>query len=207
MTRTARSQPTEAGATRRRGRELDDAVRAAIRDELRDHGYSNLTFEGVAKRAHTSKTVVYRRYPTRAHMCIDAWLRYQSSELPVESTGNLRSDLLRVGQAASTYLESLGISTLRSLLAEIEPDLLNQLLHPAAAPAFQALRKILDAAVERGEIGPGPIPKRVAELPVVLIRNELLITGPPDEATLIEIIDQVCLPLLTLHRPPTDPHR
>lgn len=205
MTPPTSSLRPAAGPTRRRGQALDDAVRAAIRDELREHGYPNLTFEGVAKRAHTSKTVVYRRYPTRAHMCIDAWLLHQATELPIQTTGHLRSDLLRVGQAASTYLQSLGIGTLRSLLAEIEPDLLDQLLHPAAAPAFQALTRIIDAAIERGEIQPGPLPGRVTELPIILIRNELLMNGPPDEATLIDIIDNVCLPLLTQHRQPTNP--
>jgi AcrR family transcriptional regulator len=41
------------------------AIRAATRAELADYGYAGVTFEGVARRAQTSKPVLYRRY----HQC------------------------------------------------------------------------------------------------------------------------------------------
>ena len=75
--------------------------------------------------------------------------------------------------------------------------------HPAPwKSSARALDAVLEAARERGEIPPGPLPERVAGLPIVLVRNELLFNGEGDgavldEGTLDDIIDTICLPLFT----------
>lgn len=188
-------------ATRRRGEELAHAIRAAVRDELAARGYSNLTFEGVAKRAQTSKPVLYRRYTSRAHMVIDSWTHDPPDDALPSITGPLREDLLALGRAFSRRFEAFGIETVRGLLAEVTPQEAEHLADITTAWAPTRLAAILDAARDRGEIGPETLSPRVQNLPLVLARHELLQSGNLDTDTLTDIIDAVCLPLLTGRTP------
>ena len=57
---------------RRRGEELDAAIRGAVLDVLVEHGPGGVTMEAVAAAAGTSKPVLYRRWPDRASMLKDS---------------------------------------------------------------------------------------------------------------------------------------
>ncbi|RSZ63168.1 TetR/AcrR family transcriptional regulator [Corynebacterium hylobatis] len=195
------SQESPAKATRRRGAELDEAIRQAVRDELEAHGYAALTFEGVARRAQTSKPVIYRRYESRALMVVDAWIRPTPSDPEPTSTGDLREDFRLLARAVFERFSRIGIETLRGILAELPPEQIPKLTETTTSWARDALHVVLAAARERGEIGSRPLPEHVAELPIVLMRNELFFTGRPDTAPLRDreidrIIDDICLPLL-----------
>lgn len=187
--------------TRRRGQELAEAIRAAVRDELAERGYLNLTFEGVAKKAKTSKPVLYRRYTSRAHMVIDSWTHDPPADLIPLNTGTLREDLLALGRAFSERFKAFGIDTVRSLLAEVSPREAEHLTDLTTAWVPAQLAAIFDAARERGEIGPGALSPRVQSLPLILARHELLQSDSLSEETLVDIIDSVCLPLLTIDAP------
>jgi hypothetical protein len=52
-------------ATRRRNDKLMAAIHEATRAQLAERGYAGVTFEGVARRARTSRSVLYRRAPER----------------------------------------------------------------------------------------------------------------------------------------------
>ncbi|MGW7573480.1 TetR-like C-terminal domain-containing protein [Streptomyces sp. NPDC054765] len=61
----------------------------------------------------------------------------------------------------------------------------------------EAMAPVLDRAARRGELDPSRLPARVAALPFALAVGEVLITHrTPPEATLIEVVDQVFLPLV-----------
>src|SRR4051812_36599778 len=79
---TAVSSPSTAEAPqRRRGAALEDAILEAAYAELSETGYSSFTVEGVAARARTGKASIYRRWPTRARLLLDA----VCSQLPTPS--------------------------------------------------------------------------------------------------------------------------
>lgn len=188
---------TEDGPARRGGAELDEVIRAAVRTEIAERGYAGLTFEGVARRARTSKPVIYRRYSSRALMVVDAWVRHLPTDLPTTTTGSLRGDLLALGRAFVGRFERIGLDTLRGLMAEVGDDVLPSLAQAADASAQEILTAIVDAARARGEIAAAPLPRRVLQLPLVLVRHELLFDGRITEDALTEMVDTICLPLLT----------
>lgn len=197
MTAVGKSEKT----SRRRGVELDEAIRQAVRDELEEGTYAGLTFEGVAKRAQTSKPVIYRRYASRAHMVLDAWVQYSPmKDKPFVSSGILRQDLLALGRDFSDRFERVGIETMRGLLADIPADQVQTLTTTATSWVLDSLAVILDAARDRGEISPNPLPPRVLSLPLVLVRHELLFTGMLEDSVLAELIDTVLLPLFVSDR-------
>ncbi|WP_448062195.1 TetR/AcrR family transcriptional regulator [Cellulomonas hominis] len=60
----------------RRGAELEEALLDAAWQQLLTAGYGGFTVDAVAERAHTSKPVLYRRWPTREDLLL-ALVRHQ----------------------------------------------------------------------------------------------------------------------------------
>ena len=51
---------------------------AATWEQLQAKGYQALTIEGVAQAAATTKTVLYRRWPDKAHLVLAALSKYDN---------------------------------------------------------------------------------------------------------------------------------
>jgi AcrR family transcriptional regulator len=196
------ASPSPAPATRRRGTELEAALLLAAWDELTEVGYAALTMEGVAARAGTSRAVLYRRWPNRPELVVAA-IRHHTELAPaaVPDTGSLRGDLLallrhmsvRVGEVAgifsfliADYFQEAGLP----------PAVLRE---RAIAGSEGEMTQILERAVARGEVKPGRVTPRLASLAVDLVRHDLIMTHEPvPDATLVEIVDKIFMPLVTL---------
>ena len=63
-------------AQRKRGAALEDAILDAAYTELSEVGYTAFSVEAVAARARTGKASIYRRWPTRAQLMLDALSAY-----------------------------------------------------------------------------------------------------------------------------------
>ena len=66
------TSPPLARPGRPRSAATDRAILDAARALLAERGYSDLTIEGVAQRAGVAKTTVYRRWPAKADLVVDA---------------------------------------------------------------------------------------------------------------------------------------
>lgn len=78
--------------SRRRRPESHKAVLKATKDLLGEVGYQRLAFEGIARRAGVSKATIYRWWPNKAALVIEAL----SGEVPlpaIDETGDLEADL------------------------------------------------------------------------------------------------------------------
>ncbi|SIS20484.1 TetR/AcrR family transcriptional regulator [Williamsia sterculiae] len=186
--------------TRRRGAELDAAIRDAVLAELAAHGYLGLTFEGVAAAAATSKAVLYRRWSSRADMVVAA-MAHGNGPFPdrAPDTGSLRSDLIATLQSFRSVLGDHARSTLLGVLADVDPDSTEQLRQMLFEKSSEILAPLIARARERGELGPAPIPPRVAALPIDLFRHENLLRGRLDDHDAAEIVDQCLIPLYRVH--------
>jgi AcrR family transcriptional regulator len=187
----------------RRGRKLEEALLDAAWNVLAESGHAGFSYEAISARAATSRTVLYRRWPRRDDLLIAAVTRYWSAHpIEIPDTGRLRDDtlaLLRNGNAARAdmmillsvqlagYFQATGTS-LRDLAGT---------LRPAGGP--NPFETIVARAVGRGELADRPRGARVVGLPFDLLRHDMLMTmrSVPD-AALVEIVDEVWLPLLTL---------
>jgi AcrR family transcriptional regulator len=186
------SQPV----TRRRGDALRSDILDVVLDELHDHGYSGLTYDGVARRAHTSKPVLYRRWRSRAHLVLDALTAQLPPVIPAPDTGTLRGDLVALLQLIRTRFGVAGAQTIRGIVADADDELRGVVLELTDSFADQISRTVLQRARDRGEIGPGAIPPLVSSMPVILFRHELLLTDEPSDSRIEDIVDTACLPLL-----------
>lgn len=174
------------------------AIREATQAELADFGYAGVTYEGVARRAQTSKPVLYRRYPSRAHMVVDALpnLRWHPDD-NLLSTQSLRDDLLLLFGAVVGNFLAIGIENYRSLIADADDDLFKVLDAQVTGLAKRTVYPALERARERGELGPHAIPHRAATSIGMLVRDEMMFSrnaiGPD---TIAEILDTIYLPLV-----------
>ncbi|GAA1674355.1 TetR/AcrR family transcriptional regulator [Fodinicola feengrottensis] len=141
---------------RQPGRPRSEAVRQAIlaaaADELTEKGYAALTVEGIAARAGAGKQTIYRWWPSKADVVLDALLEAAASRISIPDNGTLRADLTAF--LAATFRQRSQRPILVGLMAEA-------LLDPVFAQQFRdrflfgrraALRGILDRAAQRGEI-------------------------------------------------------
>jgi AcrR family transcriptional regulator len=143
---------------RRPGRPRSETARRAILtaaiDELQENGYAALTIEGIAARAGVGKQTIYRWWPSKADVVLDAMLDLASARITVPDEGSLHADLSAF--LSATFQQRGQRPVLIGLMAQA-------VLDPPFATAFRdrflfsrrdALRTILDRAVTRDEIAP-----------------------------------------------------
>lgn len=84
-------------ATRRPGRPRDEDVRlrvlSAASGLLEEVGFRSVTVDAIAERAGASKATVYRWWPDKASVLIEAFRTAVSPEFPFADTGSLRGDI------------------------------------------------------------------------------------------------------------------
>jgi AcrR family transcriptional regulator len=190
----------DAGAgRRRRGEQLNGAIYQACVDELRENGYAGLTMDTVAARAHTGKATLYRRWPSKVELVADALRHTVPVFEPPPDTGRLRDELLTLLETVSDDLAGPMGAAARGLIAEVvrSPELAEilrrQFTDPVLAPTLEVLRR----AVVRGEAPAAALTPRVAGVGSELLRQHFMLYGAPvPREVLVEIVDQVVLPLL-----------
>jgi AcrR family transcriptional regulator len=186
-------------APRRRGEVLQRAILAAALEELAEVGYSGLTMDRVAARARTSKSALYRRWPGRAELVVDACKQYAITSDDVPDTGDLRSDMITFLRLLSARMGSPVGGMLRVLLGEMTraPELAGAVRERIFNIGPTAVVTILRRAVARGEVPPEVAGSRRATVATDLLRNEFLLYGAPvPDETIVEIVDEVYLPLI-----------
>lgn len=84
-------------AIKPRGRPRDEVARGRILDAalevLEDVGFSETTCDAIADRAGASKATIYRWWPNKAAVLIEALREAVAQELPFPDTGCLRKDV------------------------------------------------------------------------------------------------------------------
>lgn len=191
------SQHPDKLKNRRRGKELEAAILQAVREELTEQGYSNLTMDGVAERAGTSKAVLYRRWANRAEIVLAA-IR-ERVPLPLEEVpdyGNLRDDVCGVLRSMNQNNIEVMIKAFYGLVTEIGAIPLASLLFPQGRHN-RTMTIVLQRAVDRGEVSAEAVTPRMLTLPADLARHELMLYNKPmSEQTIASLVDEVFLPLV-----------
>jgi AcrR family transcriptional regulator len=135
-----------------RGRAL--AAAAAI---LRRAGYSRLTMEGVAAKSGVAKTTLYRRWPTKAALCVELYLEVAERELHDPDTGDIASDLRDIcNTVVRLQTRTIAGPAFIGLIAEAlsNPKSSASFLAEFAERRRELTRRLLKRAIERGQIRP-----------------------------------------------------
>jgi len=153
------------------GRPRDEEARKRILDSaaqlLEDRCFDEITVEAIAEQSGAGKATVYRWWPNKAAVLIEAFRERISRELPFPDTGDFRRD---VRQQLQNFAEILywgrGRKVFRSFLAGAQAD-------PEIAKAFREIwirprraeaRKLFERYVEQGVARPDLDPDLAVEM-------------------------------------------
>jgi AcrR family transcriptional regulator len=192
----ARTDADQASARgRRRSERSHQAILAATQDLLVERGYRQLTIEGVAARAGVGKQTIYRWWPSRAALVLEAYLAGSDAIPPPADSGSTREDVRALlVWLAEVLAQPIGGRVVAGLIADLQhdPDLAEG-FHRAVVPARRRpMLAALERGRERGEIPAG------ADLGIAVdalhgaVFYRLLLSGEPlDDAFAGRVADQV----------------
>lgn len=200
---------TSANAAPGRKRDVSrdaDLCQAAL-ELLAELGYDRLTVDAVAARACAGKSTVYRRWPGKAELVVDAISRMKS--FPDEpDTGSLRGDLEAMTchfDASDDPFQTAVTAGLMSALTH-DADLRTAFAEHFVGPRKARLRAVFERAVERGEIPPQPDTDLLAAVLPAMVLHRMLTTGlAPDADFARSLIGRIVLPLAHHPGPIDDP--
>lgn len=191
--------------TSSRGRKRNEDTRLALLTaayELTSElGYQDVTIEGIAARAGAGKQTVYRWWPTKADILLEALAVKADLRISIEDHGSLRADLGEFLRDSASLLAQPGVvAALRSLMAEAQRD-------PVFRARFQdgfllqrrrALHTVFARAVQRTDapthLGSGSGADLAADLVFGLIWYRVLAAEP----VITELDITTVLQLLTI---------
>jgi AcrR family transcriptional regulator len=169
------------------------AVLAAAFELLSDSGVGGFSVDEVARRSGVAKTTIYRHWPTRDALVIDACSRI-TAEQDTPDTGSLEGDVAAVLTNIAHLLQTANWSSvLPSIVdaAERDPDFADthsRIQRGHAAP----LREVLERAASRGELsGDADLSMIVAALLGALFYRRWFSREPIDARFIAAIIKRV----------------
>ncbi len=152
---------------RKRSDESRRAILAAAMELVGEVGFGGLTIEGIAARSGTGKQTVYRWWPSKADVLLEALAAQADLHIPIPDEGSYAADVH--GFLTATF--ALGrdervARVLRVLMAQAQID-------AAFGERFRAeflrrrrdaLAVIVDRARQRGDLPASPPPDLVADI-------------------------------------------
>jgi len=154
-------QPTVAAP--RRGRPRSEKARLAIlqaaAELLLDRGLSGASMDAVAERAGVSKATIYRWWPTKESLALDALYAQWAAAAPeVRDTGSLRGDLLAQMRPWAALASGRPYGRVVAALiteARTDPRFAAEYQERFLQPRRENARVIFRRAIERGQIPAG----------------------------------------------------
>ena len=201
----ADEQTTRLG--RKRDHSRDPEILQATIDVLAEEGYDGMTIDMVATRAKAGKATLYRRWPSKAELVLDAIGCMKSAALSPDKlpdTGNLRDDLIGMikPHMAEESERRLRVMAGVAALLSREPELTEAASEVIMAPRIAAIRILLDRARARGEIrADADLDALALLLPALAAFRWLVERKPADREHQISLIDGILLPAAGVARP------
>jgi AcrR family transcriptional regulator len=184
--------------TRRLDEERAQAILRATYDLLAETGYQGLRVDAVCARAQASKATLYRHWPTKAGLVVDAVKCCRSASENLPDTGTLRGDLVAwfTDWAASMGGDEGPILAGLFVALNTDPELAAELraMRNSKVPHAETL---CARAVERGELRPGHRAGLIDEIvPAQMFMRAFALGEPLDAAFIDHLVDDIVLPLL-----------
>ena len=180
---------------RPRSQEADRAILTATLDLLAERGLAAMSIEEVAARAGVGKTTIYRRWPSKGLLALDAFVASFREEQAQPDTGTLRGDMLAALRAWVRAVTQTPMgSMLTGLIAEAQhdPELRGAWRDRVLEPLREQHRVMLDRAIARGEIPPSVDRDVVLDLFFGAAEHRLLLGHlPMTDEFIAEVVDVI----------------
>ncbi|WP_210251364.1 TetR/AcrR family transcriptional regulator [Aureimonas psammosilenae] len=187
---------------RKRDASRDSAILHAAIDTLGEVGFERMTMDMVAARAGAGKATVYRRWPSKEALVLDAVAQTKRDQVDLDQlpdTGSFRGDMLalfRPKSVAETERKLRAMAGVATLLS-FEPGLSDAASDALVGPWVAANRILMERAVTRGEASASaPIDTLATIIPSLGAFRSLVQRQAFDRAFLEAMLDDVVLPAL-----------
>lgn len=164
------------------------AVLDAAREELLGSGWDSFSHRAVARRAGVDPGTVYRRWPTKPRLAVDALLEIADSEAPVPDTGSVAEDLdafLRLLRGVLCDERLLRLFHALSIATGSEDAELIETVNEFWSSRFERAAVMIERGVERGELPPDAEALEMIERLVSPLYFRALISAEPLDDELI----------------------
>ncbi|MEU4191391.1 TetR/AcrR family transcriptional regulator [Kribbella sp. NPDC026611] len=175
----------------RRSERARQAILDAALELCGEQSYAGLTMEGIAKRAGVGKQTIYRWWPSKAAILLEALEERGRSTLDFPDTGNLEADLrTQMTQVAQAFLSPTFAAYSKGLIAAAQSDpaiaqaVVTSIIQPRVTLCIERLQK----AQQAGEIRPDLDLADVVELLYAPLYYRLLLHTRPVSPTQVDTI-------------------
>lgn len=186
------------GRTRGPRRETDERVEKSRRvvlattyELLTKSGLSGVTVDEVSRRSGVAKTTIYRHWPSRESLLLDACSQLRSKP-PVPNTGHVKTDLEALACGAAVRLQQPWATVMPSIIDAGERDkdlaLLQSQIHAQMRGAFVTA---IERGQERGELPGSQDPRElVASILGPILYRRFFSREPLNEAFAKVVVDR-----------------
>lgn len=194
--------PRKSAGGRPRDASKDAVLLDAALEVLAEVGFERMTMDAVAARAQAGKATVYRRWPSKVHLVVDAVTRLGEREVDLgrlPDTGTLRGDLvglIRPEVLGADNQDLKVMAAVASMHAAVgEPELTRAASSASTRPWVTANRILLQRAVDRGEV-PSDVDVELAArlLPAMCLFRDNAEQIPLTAEYVTAVVDHLLLP-------------
>jgi AcrR family transcriptional regulator len=139
---------------RPRSEESEEAILAATIQLLSEKPLRDISMEEIARKAGVGKATIYKWWPSKAYVALDAFVRKTNQMVPTPDTGSVRRDTLEQLRSLVVFYMSPAGHILGQFVAEsqIDKEFASLFRERFIKPMREAVGIIFDRGVERGEI-------------------------------------------------------
>lgn len=153
----------------------------AVRAELVEHGYDELTVDAVAARAGVHRTTVYRRWRDVGGLLADVFDAARDDDWQPRDTGSLRGDLAALNHEVHAALTAQPPITAALIAASFRSEEAARALRRFWEDRYTRCEIVVRRAVRRGEIPPHTDARSLLVAATApLYHHLLLLRTPPD---------------------------
>jgi AcrR family transcriptional regulator len=151
---------------RPRSEESRLAVLRATSELMLEVGVRAMTTEGIAKRSGASKATIYKWWPNKYAVAIEAFLSAMFAESADPDTGSAREDFRRALRGMMRFYASPSGRVFAQLVGEAQfaPQVAAELRDRLVGSRRQLVRAIWDRGVARGELRPDVDPEAAIDV-------------------------------------------
>ncbi len=168
------------------------AVLRATSELLAEVGLRAMTTEEIAGRSGASKATIYKWWPNKYAVAVEAFLTEMMAESPDPDTGSAREDFRRVVRGLAHFYTGASGRVFAQLVGEAQSDPLVQveLQTKLTEPRRKLMKTIWDRGVARGELRAGlDADAAIDQLIGPMLYRLLLGHAPLDDAAADAVVD------------------
>jgi AcrR family transcriptional regulator len=183
------------GPGRPRSEKARKAILKSTLELLKRDGFNDLCIEAVAARAGVGKATVYRWWPNKAELVIDAFASAVSKELRFPPAGSLQHAVRRqMKRWAVIFRSPLGQIIANVIGAgQSDPEILRAFQNHWVEPRRMEARRLLRQAMKNGEIRPDLNPDTILDIFYGPLYLRLLVRNAPLTENFVDLVFDVVL--------------